>query len=110
MLSQLLDASVLRHQVLAQNVANVNTPGYRRLDVSFADALRRQLGGQTIPGQTVRPAEVIASAGGPERADGNNVDIDVEVGRLSKNALLHGAYIQILANKIAMMRSAITGR
>ena len=36
-LQQLLDTGSLRHRVIAQNVANVNTPGYKRLEVRFAD-------------------------------------------------------------------------
>ena len=59
------------------------------------------------------PASVranIEAAGGSERLDGNNVDIDVEMGRLGKNALLHNLYTQILANRLAVMRSAIAGR
>ena len=47
--------------------------------------------------------------GGAERADGNNVDVDAELGRLQKNALLYNAYSQILASRIASMRSAISG-
>ena len=43
-LAQLLDVSELRHRVLSQNIANVNTPGYHRLDVSFEDALARLAG------------------------------------------------------------------
>ena len=54
--------------------------------------------------------KVVEATGGTERADGNNVDIDAEMGNLNKNTLLFNAYAQILANKIAVMRSAITGR
>ncbi len=43
LLSKLLDVASMRHQVIAQNVANVNTPGYHGLDVSFEDAFARQL-------------------------------------------------------------------
>lgn len=43
LLARLVDASSLRHRVIAQNVANVNTPGYHRRDVSFEGALAREL-------------------------------------------------------------------
>ena len=42
--------------------------------------------------------------------DGNNVDIDFEMGQLSKNSLQYKVYAQILAMQLAQMRSAISGR
>ncbi|MBI3463192.1 MAG: flagellar basal body rod protein FlgB [Planctomycetes bacterium] len=110
LLARLLDVASLRHRVIAQNVANVNTPGYHRLDVSFEDTLAREL---PLSGQNQTPdvKPVVAEApGGPLRQDGNNVDIDAEMGRLNKNSLLYGAYSQVLAAKIAAMRAAISGR
>ena len=109
LLSQLLDATALRHQVIAQNVANVNTPGYRRLDVSFEAALSGQAGGQSEASE-IAALRVIEGGGGAERPDGNNVDIDAEMGRLNKNTLVYTAASQILAGKIAAMRTAITGK
>jgi flagellar basal-body rod protein FlgB len=108
-LAHLLDAASLRHQVVAQNMANVNTPGYHALDVSFEEAFKRSLaqGGETAAAGV--SGKVVERKGGAERADGNNVDIDAELGRLQKNALLYNAYSQILASRIASMRSAISG-
>jgi flagellar basal-body rod protein FlgB len=109
-LSQLLDVASLRHRVIAQNIANVNTPGYHRLDVSFEDAFARAVkhdAGQRRGGTAPR---VVVDNTTPERADGNNVDIDIEMGNLNKNALLYSAYTQALANKLASLRLAITGR
>ena len=108
MLSRLLNVASLRHQVIAQNVANVNTPGYRQRDVSFEDTFLRQLDTNDPRGTAAAP-RVIEGSGGAERIDGNNVDIDMEIGRLQKNTLLHNAFVQILAGNIATMRSAITG-
>ena len=108
LLSRLLDVTALRHRVIAQNVANVNTPGYRRMEVAFDDALAQQLD----PAAAAEPPapRVVELPGGATREDGNNVDIDAEMGSLNKNSLLYNAYAQILASKIAAMRSAITGR
>jgi len=102
-LSRLLQASSLRHRVIAQNVANVNTPGYHRLEVRFNDNLAK-----AVSGDLSAPQVVVAD--GPERVDGNTVDIDQEMNDLSKNALLYQAAAQILASRMASMRSAITGR
>jgi flagellar basal-body rod protein FlgB len=111
MLAQLLNVATLRHRVIAQNVANVNTPGYRRLEVSFEDALARHLssGPDQIDLSGIKP-EILQAAGGLDRLDGNNVDIDSEMGNLQKNSLLFGVYSQVLAAKMAAMRAAITGR
>ena len=110
LLARLLDVASLRHRVIAQNVANVNTPGYHRLDVSFEEALAREL---PLAAQNhtpdVKPVVTEAPVVAP-RLDGNNVEIDAEMGRLNKNSLLFGAYSQILASKIAAMRAAISGR
>ncbi len=110
LLSRLLDVSSLRHRVISNNVANVNTPGYRELDVSFEDAFARAVaGGNSAAGLKVE-AGVVEGPGGPERADGNNVDIDYEMARLNKNTLLYRAFSQILASHLGTARSAIAGR
>jgi flagellar basal-body rod protein FlgB len=109
LVARLLDVTSMRHRVIAQNVANVNTPGYRRLEVSFEQALARQLeaGFDEIPDLK---AKVVEASGGIERHDGNNVDVDAEMGRLQKNTLLFSVYSQVLALKMSAMRSAISGR
>ena len=109
LLGKLLDAASLRHRVIAQNVANVNTPGYHRLDVAFETALDQELGKGEANVAKLTPS-VVEVSGGTMRDDGNNVDIDAEMGRLNKNTLLFNVYTQILASKMAAMRSAIAGR
>ena len=109
LLHQLLDAAGLRQKTLGQNIANVNTPGYKRLDIAFEEQLARQLIRSNELPVGLDP-KVIHTQGLAERADGNNVDIDMEMGQLSKNSLLYQTYAQILTSKLSMMRSAITGQ
>lgn len=110
LLARLLDVASLRHKVIAQNVANVNTPGYHRLDVKFEEAFARALrDGESAALARSRP-EVVENDAGPERADGNNVDIDDELGRLNKNTLLYRTFGQIMTSHISAQRSAIAGR
>jgi flagellar basal-body rod protein FlgB len=106
-LSRVLDASAMRHRVIAHNVANVNTPGYKRQEVVFEDALAQAL---ASPGTPQRVTPTVVEADGPERQDGNTVDIDREMGDLTKNGLLYQAVAQIVASRLAAMRSAVTGR
>src|SRR6188474_2018210 len=110
LLSKLVDVTQLRHRALAQNVANVNTPGYRRLDVRFEDALAGQLyakGDSAV--KSLRP-DVVEDQTTTPRLDGNNVEIDLEMMRLNKNTLLGNSYLQLLTTKLGMMKRAINGR
>ncbi len=111
LIRNLLDATAARQRVTSQNIANVNTPGYKAREVNFEDQLARAL---ARPGDSngildLAP-EVRFQDGLVERLDGNNVDIDRELGRSQKNTLLHNTYVRILSTKISTLRSAISGR
>jgi flagellar basal-body rod protein FlgB len=110
LLSRLLDVASLRHQVISQNLANVNTPGYRKLEVSFEDAFTRALGKEGNSGALRVSPRIVEGHDNPVRQDGNTVDLDREVGALNKNSILYGTTIQMLISRINMMRSAITSR
>ncbi|QDU40256.1 Flagellar basal body rod protein FlgB [Maioricimonas rarisocia] len=104
-----MDVAQLRHRVISHNLANVNTPGYRRLDVEFEGELARQLARSSDGDiQSVQP-QVVAEEGLQERADGNNVDVDREMGQLNKNATLFQTYSQLLATHFSSMRRAMEG-
>lgn len=108
LLSKLVDITVLRHKVLSQNVANVNTPGYRKLSVSFDETLAARLDRQGGKGLHEQSATIFEDDSTPDRFDGNNVDIDREMMRLNKNSLLNNTLLQIVSTKTAMMRRAIS--
>ena len=110
LLSKLLDVANVRHEVIAQNVANVNTPGYRRQEVRFEDAFIEALTAGNRTGALAMQPTTVTPPGGVERQDGNNVDIDKEIGQLQKNTLLYKVCSQILAVQLGQMRSAISGR
>jgi flagellar basal-body rod protein FlgB len=110
LLNRLLDVACLRHQVISQNLANANTPGYRKLEVSFEDAFARVLGKKGDTGALRVTPRIIEGHDTPPRQDGNTVDLDKEVGNLNKNSILYNSAIQMLTSRINMMRSAITGR
>lgn len=110
MLRELLSAADMRYQVISQNVANVNTPGYKRQDVDFQGLLAKALADADGNDLGEMQARVYEVGGLAARADGNTVDIDLEMGQLSKNALMYQTYAQVLASNLAMMRSAISGR
>jgi flagellar basal-body rod protein FlgB len=110
LLARLLDVYGERHRVIAQNVANVNTPNYHQLDLVFEDAFARALSSHDPAALQHAQPRVVENDNGPERADGNNVDMDFEMMRLEKNTLLYRTFVQILASRVAAQRSAIAGQ
>jgi len=104
-LSQALDLYEARHKILTENVANAETPGYRARDVDFGSALRQAFeAGTTNAGEQAEP---VVDARATVKIDGNSVDIDSEMARLSQNALKIVALSQILAKKYAGLRAVI---
>ncbi|HZZ78307.1 MAG TPA: flagellar basal body rod protein FlgB [Gemmataceae bacterium] len=109
LLSRVLSVASMRHDVIAQNIANVNTPGFHTLQVNFEEALREAMDAGNAGSLHTLSPQITLGAGGVERVDGNNVDIDQEVNRLQKNTLLFKVYTQLMATQIAQYRSAISG-
>lgn len=110
LLARLLDVASLRHRLISQNLANVNTPGYRKLEVSFEDAFSRALGKKGEAGALLVRPRTVENHTNPARQDGNTVDLDLEVGSLNKNSIMYSTSMQMLMSRVSMMRSAITGR
>ena len=108
LISSLLSTVSLRHRVIANNVANVNTPNYKRLDVTFAESFSHALQSGGLP--TLGQPKIVEDTQTAERVDGNTVDIDIEMNTLNKNALLYETLAQVMASRIASLRSAITGQ
>jgi flagellar basal-body rod protein FlgB len=107
-----VDAAALRHRALSNNIANVETPGYTREDVSFESELRMALdgpGSSSIQEREVRDvrANVQKDTKAPAREDGNNVDIDREMTALAENTLNYQALLQSLSIKGQILRTAI---
>ncbi|HVJ68303.1 MAG TPA: flagellar basal body rod protein FlgB, partial [Caulifigura sp.] len=101
LLSQLMDATALRQQAVSHNLANLNTPGYQRLEVSFEDQFQKALSGA---GDVSRAegikAKVEVSKDASARSDGNTVDLDKEVGELQRTALMFQTYTKLLEARL----------
>jgi len=102
LLQHLMATAEVRHRVLSQNLANTNTPGYHRMDVSFDEALERHMRNDSTPPTAAE------QHGLPERADGNNVDVDQELGQLNQNALIHQTATQLLVSQMTKLRRAMS--
>ncbi len=111
-LEQALTGEATRQRVTADNLANVDTPGYRPRQVMFEDELRAALrdsdeGVTTARVAAVQPRSVTAD-GLPLRRDGNAVDVEREVVRLAESELHYSALIKLLARKFSLLKSVAT--
>lgn len=109
-----------RQQLIASNIANMDTPGYRALDVPFEAALQQQMGQSSeLPmlrtvaahiGGANDPSASLSTvvSGEPLQANGTGVDVDYEMARLSETTIKYDALSQLLASKIAILRSAVS--
>ncbi len=123
-----LNAAQLRQQAYANNIANVNTPGYKREVVHFDSLLRARLaayGLTATPGlqmaannardlggaaslSNVNPV-ITTDAATQVSGNGNNVNIDAEMSALAQNQVDYGTLVQDLQDQFATLRTAITG-
>lgn len=100
-------ASGVRQQAIAQNLANANTPGYRRVDVSFSDALgaaMREDDRAGLDSFTPMPAPDGTAA---VRVDGNSVDVDRENAESAKNGIYYESLVAVARTRQDIIRSAI---
>lgn len=111
-LSKTLDAAAARQKAIANNIANVETPGYKRSYVSFENELRSALEQSSRSSIRKGLSELTPTRKtdtvSPEQANGNNVSIDAEIADLAKTQLNHKAATVLLEAKIGMLRAAIT--
>lgn len=110
----MLDVSTTRHRVLAGNLANVDTPGYKRLDInpSFRAELQTSIRDKDIQGiHEISQPEIKAESGlKATHLDGNNVSLDRELMEVNQNALEYQTMAKFVSSSLAQLRMAITGR
>ncbi|HEY0259147.1 MAG TPA: flagellar basal body protein [Lacisediminihabitans sp.] len=101
-LGSALDALSLRQRTIADNIANVNTPGYHAKRVVFEDALAKSVAGGDghVTGQIARSLE-------PTQLNGNNVNLDTETLSNVDTVLRYQFASQAAGNEFAAVRAAI---
>lgn len=111
---KLLDASALRQEAIASNIANAETPGYRRLDISadFAEKLKASSrnGELASSAATIQPTLVQDPFARSVRPDGNSVEIEKELLAMNKNAVEYQFLTEVVSGNIKQLKMAITGR
>ncbi len=111
-LLQLMSACNLRQRVLADNVANESTPGFKRSVVRFEELLGKALddaieGRRPVDWSGVTP-RIEKDLSPPSGTDGNNVNLELESAALRENRLLYEAYAAILETRSNLIRASIT--
>ncbi len=110
---QMLDVAALRHEAIASNLGNLETPGYKRLDVSaaFESQLQQAIAARdtdTVSG--FRPQLEVDTTAVARRRDGNTVELESELIRLQRNNLEYASEAQMVTGSLMKLRQAITGR
>jgi len=108
-----LDAVALRQEAIASNIANLETPGYKRLDLapSFQIELDRACAtGDVRQIAALQPSLAPDSTAVPNGPDGNNVSLEKEMAQLSQNTLVHNLETQLVSNMLLRLRTAITAK
>ena len=116
-LDKAMDASALRSKAIANNIANANTPHYKRQDVSFAENLQRALKNSKFEtlDQKVSSLKLprlngtmfTDSEGYSYRLDGNNVDIDTENVQMAANQLLYNGLEQSVNSEFGVIQTVL---
>lgn len=108
-LDRAISGATLRNSVLANNVANVDTPGFQPSDVNFQAALKGAIaaGPSAVEALQFKPE----TSGVPIalRADGNGVDPEAESAKLAENGLELSALVQVAGARVQIMKTAMGG-
>ena len=114
-LDKAADASWMRQEAISNNIANVNTPGYKRQDVAFEDSLQEAISNSryrstyekvaNLRKADLRTRSYTDSSGFSYRLDGNNVDIDTENAALARNQLKYNALVDSINHEFSMIKA-----
>ncbi len=126
LLVKAMDAASLRNEVIANNIANVDTPSFKKSEVIFSEKIKnvlqnnknhvklsltdkRHIMSSKSPGIEAIEPEVTQCDSSSYRNDGNNVDIDAEMAEIAKNKIYYDAMGQSVSKEIKLLRLAIEG-
>ncbi|HWT76291.1 MAG TPA: flagellar basal body rod protein FlgB [Mobilitalea sp.] len=115
-LDKAADASWKRNEVIANNIANVDTPGYKRKDVQFESYLQSALAGEgsldskvaNVNLDTLNATVYTDNSSTSYRLDGNNVDIDTESSYLADNQIRYDALLDSMTQEFNRIKAVLT--
>ena len=103
-----IKAEALRQKAIANNVANAETPGYRRIDVRFAELLAKAVSSSEVIDFDEIGGQIFLPKDTPVNSNGNDVALEREIGQMVKNTIRHTAYVRLLKKKYNQMELAMT--
>lgn len=110
---KMMDATALRHEAIASNIANIETPNYKRIDIapSFQAELKAAMGSRDVGKiSSVSPTFAEDQTAVAANRDGNTVQLESELMKLNQNTLAHTLETQLVTGTLLKLRLAITGR
>lgn len=123
-LEKVLDLRSMKHNSIASNIANMDTPNYKAFDVIVEQELGKAIGARKnvelekthsghLPARETGLADIRPNVATSQqvtgRADGNSVDIDKEMAKMAENSLMYNASAQILSKKFQGLKKVIEG-
>ena len=121
-LEKAMELGMKRHTVLASNVANSETPGYKARDVDFANELKNILNTKSASKDIEKTnplhmdlspssqSRIVFDEAMPVAADGNNVDLDMTMGKIADNSRAYSNAANWLGVQLRMIKNAARGR
>lgn len=120
--SQALDLRTMRHQALASNIANADTPNYKARDFAFEEAMRAAMNhssvGRALEMTNTDKGHLNGNGSGSVQlkyrtdtqsaVDGNTVDMDVERSQIADNAIQYQILTQLISDKFKLVKTAMT--
>lgn len=117
-LNKAADAANTRNEIITNNLANVDTPNYKRKDVSFENYLEQELlGGNPLEERIAEVNTHLADFGGfiytdssslSYRLDGNNVDVDTEEAMLAENQIRYNTLVSLIGQEYARYKTVLS--
>ncbi len=118
-----MDGALIRHNYISNNIANVDTPNYKRKDHNFIEVLQKNTASNTqlslrktnpkhiqtgLTSTSGRAKDLLLNSRTSYRNDGNNVDIDVEMGEQVKNALYYNTLTKQINDRFSILKNVIS--
>jgi len=108
LLTRGLDATVMRHQAIAHNIANANTPGFKPVGLSFEDYMADARHALSLGGSTRGNLHPVFEPPTIAETGDEAVSLDVEVARLSENTLRHQMLLKALSRHFSIIGTAVS--
>lgn len=120
-LKKATDGTWLRHLAITNNIANANTPGYKKITVEFEDILKQKLTKNRVTMITTDEKHISGKGSLKDfkpvikreksystRRDGNNVNVDIENAELAKNTIMYNTLITQISNEFRKVKTVIS--